>query len=272
LKFFARRRKDMIQGKNMPGGAYTPGYALAGLSDIKHPANETTDAMISYLLKTQKTDGRWKMPTHRPPLEDSDFTSTALSIRGLRAFGRDAQAKEIDSRVTRARDWLIDAKTKETEDKVFRLLGLKWAGASDQQIQNAAKSLLGDQRDDGGWSQLPNQKSDAYATGQALVALGGAGGLRSDHPTYRKGLGWLMTHQKSDGSWQLKTRSKPIQRYFESGFPHGKDQFISICATSWSTMALLLATEPEPELQSKSKSKSDPKPKTKSDSAPAGKN
>ena len=39
----------------------------------------------------------------------------------------------------------------------------------------------------------------------------------------------------------VKSRSKPFQTYFESGYPHGKDQFISIAAASWSTTALLLS-------------------------------
>jgi hypothetical protein len=37
------------------------------------------------------------------------------------------------------------------------------------------------------------------------------------------------------------SRSKPFQTYFESGYPHGKDQFISIAAAGWSTAALALA-------------------------------
>ena len=39
----------------------------------------------------------------------------------------------------------------------------------------------------------------------------------------------------------MKSRSKPFQPYYESGFPHGKDQFISISASGWATAALALA-------------------------------
>ena len=49
---------------------------------------------------------------------------------------------------------------------------------------------------------------------------------------------WLLKNQKPDGSWYVKTRSRPIQKYFESGFPHGQDQFISISATCWAVLAL----------------------------------
>jgi len=37
----------------------------------------------------------------------------------------------------------------------------------------------------------------------------------------------------------------PFQPYFESGFPHGDDQWISAAATSWAAMALALTVEPQ---------------------------
>ena len=33
--------------------------------------------------------------------------------------------------------------------------------------------------------------------------------------------------------------AKGFQPYYESGFPHGKDQFISIAASSWAVRALI---------------------------------
>jgi hypothetical protein len=58
---------------------------------------------------------------------------------------------------------------------------------------------------------------------------------------YRRGVSYLLKTQLPDGSWYVKSRSKPFQPYYESGFPHGKDQFISIAASSWATAALALA-------------------------------
>jgi len=51
----------------------------------------------------------------------------------------------------------------------------------------------------------------------------------------------LLRTQKADGSWMIKSRSKPFQPYYESGFPHGKDQFISVAASGWATAALAAA-------------------------------
>src|SRR5207253_2388584 len=78
-------------------------------------------------------------------------------------------------------------------------------------------------------------------TGSALVVLHQAGKMSVKDPVYQRGLKFLLAGQLADGSWRVRTRSKPVQTYFESGFPHGKDQFISIAASGWATTALALA-------------------------------
>jgi hypothetical protein len=39
----------------------------------------------------------------------------------------------------------------------------------------------------------------------------------------------------------VKSRSFPFQPYFESGFPYGSDQWISMAGSSWATIALTMA-------------------------------
>ncbi len=237
---FAGHVEQYRKGTGIPGGPYHAGYALVALAADAWPADEVTDALVQYLLKTQEEDGRWRSRSNRPPLEGSEVTATALAVRGLRLFGRPAQQKEIGERVERARDWLLQAKPADQEDRTFRLLGLKWAGADGKAVHDAAAALLGQQRDDGGWGQTADLASDAYATGQALVALYQAGGVSVGDPAYRRGVRFLLASQKEDGSWLVVSRSRPFQTYFESGFPHKKNQWISISATSWATMALSL--------------------------------
>ena len=86
--------------------------------------------------------------------------------------------------------------------------------------------------------------SDAYATGSVLVALHEAGGLSVSDLVYQRGVAFLVKIQQADGSWLVRLRSRPFQTYYESGFPHGKDQFISSAATGWATTALALACPP----------------------------
>jgi len=51
---------------------------------------------------------------------------------------------------------------------------------------------------------------------------------------------YLLTTQLDDGSWHVRSRAPKFQPYFESGFPHGQDQWISSAATAWASMALSL--------------------------------
>src|SRR6185295_11673436 len=104
--------------------------------------------------------------------------------------------------------------------------------------RSALHDLTTAQRPDGGWAQLTSLQSDAYATGEALVALREAG-VRPDDAAYRRGVQFLLSTQLVDGSWFVRTRSHPTQIYFESGFPHGANQYISAAATNWATLALL---------------------------------
>jgi hypothetical protein len=126
----------------------------------------------------------------------------------------------------------------------MKLLGLTWAKARPEELKHAAKSILSAQLPDGGWAQLPGLSTDAYATGQALAALNMSGQVAASDPAYQRGITYLLRTQMADGSWRVQTRSAPIQQYKESGFPHGKDQWISAAGTSWAAMALTLTAPP----------------------------
>jgi Squalene-hopene cyclase C-terminal domain len=265
------------KGQGQPGGVIRAGYALWALEASGWAPDETTTGVAHYLSVVQSDRKGWPPRANRPPSESSAFTAMALALRGLRAFGPSTPgeargdvppaAKSQPGTDTpaeqraRALQWLEQTVPTETEDRVFRLWGLKSAGASDKSLAAAALDLSRTQRPDGGWSQLdaPAEPartktsegkenhalaSDAYATGSALVALHLAGRVSTDDPAYRRGLDFLLLTQRTDGTWFVKSRSRPFQTYFESGFPHGPDQFISAAGSGWATAALVLACPP----------------------------
>ncbi|WP_435010167.1 hypothetical protein P12x_001397 [Tundrisphaera lichenicola] len=235
-------KESYQKGSGQGGGVTRAGYALLTLEVGGQVADEVTGAVAGYLLQRDESTDHWRGSSNRPPSEASEFTATYLALRGLAAFGSDEQRPRIDARREKARKWLKDTRPKDTEDRVFRLLALQQASAPEAEIGEATRELLETQRDDGGWAQLDGGTSDAYATGSTLVALNLAGGLSAESPEYRRGLRYLIADQREDGTWFVASRSKPFQAYFESGFPHGKDQFISIAASAWSSAALILAS------------------------------
>jgi hypothetical protein len=257
-EFLGRNKAEYLQGKGQGGQADTAGSALMALELGKWQPDDATGAVAEYLLLYQADSDHWSGASSRPPSEGSPFTTTFVSLRSLAAFQSEAQKERADKRKQQAGAWLLKATAKDNEDRVFRLWGLHAAGAKPEEIAVAAKELVSKQRADGGWSQIdasveikrdgdkaetvePN--SDAYATGSALVVLHLAGEMKTADPVYQRGLTYLLKSQLADGSWHVKSRSKPFQKYFETGFPHKEDQFISSAGTSWAVTAMALACE-----------------------------
>jgi hypothetical protein len=247
--FLSKNQKQYLEGKGTGGQADTAGYALTTLAAGGWQPDKNTAAVAEYLLLRHADRDHWGSSGNRPPTEDSPLTTTYVAVRGLAEFASPEQQERAGKRVERAREWFLEAKTKDNEDRVFRLLGLRQTNAPEDDIAQAATELLVQQRDDGGWAQLDSgepegaTKSDAYATGTALVALHQAGGLPTSDAAYQRGLRYLLKTQQADGSWHVASRSKPFQAYYESGFPHGKDQFISCAASGWATWAMVLGCE-----------------------------
>jgi squalene cyclase len=251
--FLDQNREKYLQGKGQGGQADTAGYALWTLAAWRVPPSPTTEAVVEYLLKRHQDKDHWPNSSQRPPSEASPFTTTFLALYGLNAYGTEDRLTRISSRKEHAQAWLIRTPPRDHEDRVFRLLALAEAGAPSQAVEQAAADLRQTQRDDGGWAQLDHgepveaTRSDAYATGSALVALHLTGQVRTDEPLYRRGVAYLVRTQQPDGSWHVASRSKPFQTYFETGYPHGKDQFISCAAGAWATWALVLSLPPQPK-------------------------
>ncbi len=244
-----RGLKGYREGRGQGGRVMTAGYALWTLEAGKWEPDETTAAVSHYLLEFQKDDKRWHQGSSRPPSSGSDFANTYLALRALSHFATEEQQTAKDARIANVGKWLLATQAKDTEDRVFRFRALSYVDVDSGQDQIAAerKQLISQQQKDGGWSQKSEMPSDAYATGTVLAALL-RDGVSISEPVVERGVTYLLDSQLEDGSWHVVTRAKPFQPYFETGFPHEKDQFISTAATGWATIALAL-TLPEVETE-----------------------
>jgi ankyrin repeat protein/ketosteroid isomerase-like protein len=237
----------LLERMDTPGGSEMNNFALLGLAAVGEKPDRYTDAMARNTANVQLQNGSWFAGAFsRTPVSDSVIGDTAISIRALRLFGPEGCRPEFEARIRKAREWLLQARAVYADDRAWRLLGLKWSGAQEPALREAARAILEQQRPDGGWSQNGALESDAYATGQALYALAAGGGLEASQPAYAKGVAWLVRTQAADGSWRVKRRAAPFQPYFESGFPYGHDQWISAFGTAWATAALSLAADGAP--------------------------
>jgi N-acyl-D-amino-acid deacylase len=237
--FFTSAVPRMMAGDPAVGGeALTTGYAEMALLAEGHPLDTTTAAMTHWLMARQMPDGRWLgNGLNRPPSEYSLVSHTAIAAGGLKSYPLPGRKSEIEESLRRAREWLLAAEPKSAEERGMRLMGLVWTDAPRARVNQAIKDVRDRQDTSGGWSQFGRTEPDAYATGLSLYALHVAGVSATDE-AYRKGVAFLLGTQYQDGTWLVKTHSFPVQRYFESGFPYGRHQWISTSGTSWASLAI----------------------------------
>jgi len=228
----------ILQRVDPPGAMDSLMYSVLHLAVEGGEPDHTVDAIVHNIAGEQRVAGNWTISgIARPPMEDGDFSRTAICLRSLAAYTLPGRKTEFDERIQRAAGWLKAAIPRTTEDRSMQLLGLKWANVDHRELEDRLKTLMALQRADGGWAQTPDLTSDAYATGEVLYTIHELG-VSASHQAYRRGVIYLLKTQLPDGSWHVASRAPKFQPYFQSGFPYDHDQWISSSATAWATMAL----------------------------------
>jgi ankyrin repeat protein len=241
LKARTGKIEAVVQTVFLPEPAHGLGYASFGLIAENVPQTVVTDASVHHLVTIQAPDGRWFNNIPRPPIQSGDVGATALAIQVIKHYGWPGRSEEFTAAIEQGRQWLWNVKAETNEEAVFQLLGLHWAGELAEKLADLAKSLLQQQRKDGGWAQLPTLESDAYATGEVLYTLAQTVKLPASDPAWQRGLRFLLERQEDDGTWHVARRTFPFQPTMASGFPHHRDSWISAAATSWAVLALTQA-------------------------------
>ena len=105
---------------------------------------------------------------------------------------------------------------KTVQTLALRLIVAHQFGTPDQ-VETIRSELLHRQNSDGGWSWWQDEASNAFATGQALYALGRTGSGSGD-AVVRKGWQFLAGTQAPDGSWAapqeaINTRARKLNVY-----------------------------------------------------------
>lgn len=243
VESFQSHCQGLDQGKEIEGTVLTVAYGLWTMDMANCEANETTDWMVDYLLEHQAKDGAWYVETVRPPAASSRAMTTALAVYGIRAYGKPSDEDERVKKALQAAEEVLEFKDR--SDTIEERNGIEWLSYMlDPGFRGRGlKPISKLQNKDGGWGRAPGEPSDPYSTGQTLL-------LKAQSPYRYKvsntsdksdtfGINYLLDSQQEDGSWRVETISKPIQNYFDNGDPHGKDQFISMFATSWAVSALV---------------------------------
>lgn len=118
---------QLLQLRELGGWPDSLVYATLLMAVQRTPPNRATDAVVHYLAGKQRREGSWEgVGATRAPMQDGDFSRTAMSIRALTVYAPPARAGEFKERVQRAGAWLSRQTPITTEDRVMQLLGLHW--------------------------------------------------------------------------------------------------------------------------------------------------
>lgn len=247
MKWTSERLKDIDKPRDTrPGWSMvsTPAIYLSVMAEAvpKQDAISAADLqrIAGHFLRHQETDGSWAWssapPANRyPPTFESDEVATLLVYMALaRHVPADPNApSDIRESRLKAAAWLKQTEpTDTTQAAALRLLVKVQAGEPTPVLQHEIDQFLSRQNPDGGWSQLKSLPSDAYATGQALYALSLAG-VKNDRADVQRGVTFLVTTQREDGSWPMTPRAHPGAKPANFIVP------ITYFGSAWATLGLL---------------------------------
>jgi Squalene-hopene cyclase C-terminal domain len=196
--------------------------------------------IAGHLLRHQEDDGSWAWSSapaknRPPPVFESDEVATLL---GYLALGSQAPAElkeksDIRGARHKAAAWLAKTKPSDTTQAAALRLHVKVEdGEPAETLQSEIDQFLARQNKDGGWGQLRDAASDAYATGQALYVLSLAG-VKNDREEVRRAVSFLVETQKEDGSWPMKRRGHPGVKPSHNVVP------ITYFGSAWGTLGLM---------------------------------
>jgi squalene-hopene cyclase-like protein len=191
-------------------------------------AQEIMKKAAAHVLAKQQADGSWKRFEGRAPIMDLQEPATLLAAHVLDPqpkAGSDAAAK-----AARLREWLTANSKGESQT------ALSWRIMLGHERKASVELLLKRQNADGGWSQVKEMASDAYATGQAMYALLSRGGVDRNAPAIIKARDFLLKTQKPDGSWAMTSRP-PNNGAGKTGA--GNLEPITVAGSAWAVLGLL---------------------------------
>jgi hypothetical protein len=248
-KWTKERLKDIDKPRDPRPGwkmVSTPALYLALMAQSV-PGQQAVSAaeleqIAGHLLRHQEADGSWAWSSapaqnRPPPVFESDEVATLLAYLALgpRVPAEAEEKSEARAPREKASAWLAKVKPSDTtQAAALRLLVKVRTGASAKALEPTIARFLRSQNKDGGWGQVPDLPSDAYATGQALYVLSLAG-VTSDRSEVSRGLAFLVARQKEDGSWPMTSRAHPGARPSTNPVP------ITYFGSAWATLALMRA-------------------------------
>lgn len=177
-----------------------------------------------------------------PPVFESREILTLLAVIAMlpQKSHDPAESSLVRESRRKANAWL-DSITPgdDTQAAALRLLVASKERKSARVIRGAIAGILKRQNADGGWGQLRELPSDAYATGQTLYILSLAG-VNRRRPEIQRAVSFLVSNQRDDGSWPMRSRAHP------GATPYTNPAPITHFGSCWAVLGLVSSAPNRP--------------------------
>ena len=218
--------------------------ALAAGENRQDVSPESLKPIFAFVLGKQLPDGSWPPPFKNPPnpalppVTPDQHIASLLIASSLAVWESHGVAPE-NVKASRAKfsEWF--AVQPPENDPLFPALRLILNAHLKQLDEDASRQiawLRDHQNKDGGWSQLIDSPSDAFATGRALYAISMAG-IKSDDPMVQRSRAYLLSTQNDDGTWTMASRPRITDGKWSDNL-----EPITSAGTAWATLGLLRST------------------------------
>src|SRR5258708_54720 len=118
----------LLQRVDPPGAMDTLMYSVLHLAVEGAAPDHIVDAMIHNIAGEQTKAGNWHISEiARPPMEDGDFSRTAICLRSLAAFPLPGRNVELEEGIQLAAAGVRAVQQRTSEDRSMQLLGVKCA-------------------------------------------------------------------------------------------------------------------------------------------------
>lgn len=224
-----------------------PGMYLATMSDtLPILSRNEVNRVAVHLERHQESDGVWQLPPPNANTSPPTYESTeTLTLWGLLAWEPPMSTDGAPAAWNRAaRDRAVSRLAQTTPTDTTQSLALRLRlgvrdGEPANQIEAHVDRLLKRQNADGGWSQVSEMPSDAYATGQVLWALSFSS-IRKDHKAIVSAVSFLVSNQQENGSWPMTARNHPDAKITKPRYLVP----ITYFGSAWATLGLVRMVPP----------------------------
>jgi len=187
------------------------------------PIDAADREFADILLGLQKPEGFWEaggqLPSQRRPKEETNEATTRWVLLALQSLGPEDDARKAARE--KATKWLDGRKPGQSNESIA-------LAALMSKSEPLLRELLARQNEDGGWSWMNGEASDALATGQTLYVLSRMAPAVDPAPV-RRAWGFLARTQRGDGSWKVRSTKEKSK----------DDSMSSYWGTAWAAIGLL---------------------------------